>query len=72
MNLKWKLEKTGIIFSARLHLRERDLNAFSSKPFGNIIPICIGFIGFCFEPKNDGSRKKRKQNTKKTVTAMKM
>ena len=66
MNLKRELVKTGnYFFQPVLHLRERDLDAFSGKPFSSIIPIGIGFFGFCFEPKNDGSRKKSKQNTKK-------
>ena len=72
-NLKRELVKTGnYFFQPVLHLRERDLDAFSGKPFSSIIPIGIGFFGFCFEPTNDGTRKKSKQNTKKTVTAMKM
>jgi hypothetical protein len=66
MNLKRELVKTGnYFFQLCLHLWERDLDAFSSKLFSSIILIGIGFLGFCFEPKNDGSRKKSKQNTKK-------
>ena len=65
-NLKRELVKTGnYFFQPVLPLWERDLDAFSGKPFSSIIPIGIGFFGFCFEPKNDGSHKKSKQNTKK-------
>ena len=68
MNLKRELVKTGNFFQLYLHLRERDLDAFSGKPFSSIILIGICFLGFYFEPQKDGSRIKSKQNTKKTFT----
>jgi hypothetical protein len=68
MNLKRELVKTGNFFQPYLHLRELDLDAFSSKPFSSIIPVGICFLGFYFEPKKDSSHKKSDQNPKKTVT----
>jgi hypothetical protein len=59
MNLKRELVKTGnYSFQPDLHLWQWDLDTFSGKPFGSTLPMDIGFFGFCFEPKKDGSRKK--------------
>ncbi len=46
---------------------DSELNIFNVKSFGCIIPIDIGFLGFYFAPKNNGSCKKNKQNTKKQL-----
>jgi hypothetical protein len=66
MNLKRELVKTeNYFFSTSPASSGTGFDAFSGKPFGSIISIGIGFFGFCFEPKNDGSRKKSKLNTRK-------
>ena len=56
--------KIRIFPQQNLNIRDRDLDIFSVKSFGCIILIGVGFLGFYFEPKNDGSCKKSKQNTK--------
>ena len=59
--------KTGI-FSNHISISVTGSRyTFSVKSFGSIITIGISFLGFYFEPKNDGSCKKSKQNTKKQL-----
>ena len=73
MNLKRELVKNGnYFFQPVLHLRERDPDTFSGKPFDSIIPIGIGFFGFASSQRMTVRAKRVSRTPKKTVTAMKM